>query len=229
MNLIDRMITRVQRPISPVAPLLAQLYVSRASVSANDDLSSISAIEPRSEDHPNLTGNQPNAIRLLAHDASIPTSFGQPGKQQQANVFRRGSDSVISEASAPALPLPAIEPSAPAQFYERDSSLTQLHGPVMSRTTKHGQNIDEKEASELASTGLLTPSAQSKRARRAERIVDQNNFHDQLRPAPTTEVNISIGHIEVRATQRAEPARRSASPSHVTLDDFLRRRPEASR
>ncbi len=28
-NLIDRMITRVQRPISPVEPLLPQLYASR--------------------------------------------------------------------------------------------------------------------------------------------------------------------------------------------------------
>jgi hypothetical protein len=45
----------------------------------------------------------------------------------------------------------------------------------------------------------------------------------------TTEVSISIGHIEVRAAPAPEPRRPPARRAHVTLEEFLRRHDRSGR
>ena len=64
------------------------------------------------------------------------------------------------------------------------------------------------------------PTAASPRARAAARADARSG---------TTEVTISIGHIEVRAAPPAEPARRPAPRARVTLEEFLRRREGGAR
>jgi hypothetical protein len=232
MNLIDRMITRIQRPVSPVEPLLTQLYMPGRGGIVERELTSTFAIE--SGRHVDRDLNQPNVSRPLAQktqDALDSQPFRQSIRQQPTNAPHRDSlsDPVTAKSPAPAL-LPKIErlPFTISQLYEGDSRLTEPNQTTQN-TTKQMPDIHENEQSNLTNPRLATLVSQNELTRRTERSLDQGSAQNQLRLVPTTEVNISIGHIEVRAIQRAEPIRRSASPSHVTLDDYLRRRPEASR
>lgn len=229
-NLIDRMIMRVQRPISPVEPLLTQLYAPRPNGLVDSEVNSAPAIESRHQVHPHPISKQVNASRLQvqqAQDAPVAQPFRQSTEHLLTNTRRRDhlSDSVISESRAPAptLSMREASPSTPTQLYESDSPRTQPHRRAQS-TTKNTQDIPKEEYTRLGSTRLAPLTSQNESTRRTERNVDKSITQNQLRPAPTTEVNISIGHIEVRAIQRTEPVRRSVSPSHVTLDDYLRRR-----
>lgn len=52
---------------------------------------------------------------------------------------------------------------------------------------------------------------------------------DEVARAGTTEITISIGHIEVRAAPAPEPPRKPAARPRVTLDEYLRRRETAGR
>ncbi len=230
-SLIDRMITRVQRPISPVEPLLTRPYVLRPNMPFDSEVNATPASESRHETHFHSDSNQPTISWLQlqkTQDTTNPRSSRQSSEQRPANAPGRDdfSDHLISEARTSTLPLPKIEPSPSLEeLYERDSPHTETHR-LTQRT--QAQEIDGKEHSKLVSTRLATQPTQNDPTKRAERNVGQSNTQN-LQPAPTTEIHISIGHIEVRAIQRSEPARRSVSPSHVTLDDYLHRRPGASR
>jgi FtsZ-interacting cell division protein ZipA len=230
-HLIDRMITRVQRPLSPVEPLLTQPYVSRASVSANDEINPTAVVEPRREDRSYLVVDSSDvSVRRIQRTQDAPDAqpFHQSTQQRPINVSRGNhfSDSLIPEVPAPTLaPNKEPSPSSPSQLYERDNPRTQLGRPTQT-PSKYIPKIPEKEP-KLPSIRLTTSSRKDELTRRTERRVDESNIQNRL--PHTTEVNISIGHIEVRAIQRTEPIRRSVPPSHVTLDDYLRRRPEASR
>ena len=233
MNLIDRMIARVQRPISPVEPLLSQPYIPGREGLVERELASTSAIESRRQADRNL--NQPNISRPPAqqtHDSHDAQPSRQSIQQQSTNAPQRDhfSDPVVPESPGLTLSPAKIEPLpfATSRLYEGDSRPTDPRQTTQN-TTKQIPNVQEQEHSKLASTRLATQVPQSELTRRRERSLDQSTTQNQLRTVPTTEVNISIGHVEVRAIQRTEPVRRLASPSHVTLDDYLRRRPEASR
>ncbi len=228
-NLIDRMIMRVQRPTSPVEPLLPQLYASRPNTLVESVVNSTQAIESLRETDPTFIIKRSSESRLQVQHVLAQTPLGESTEPVRTNALRgeHFSDPAIPEASAPPLHLPKLEPlpAAIPQLYESESPSPQPHRPTQG-TTKHVQGVHEKESPKLVSTRLATPPSQKIRAEK----VDQRNIRNQLQPASTTEVNISIGHIEVRAIQRSEPVRRSVPPpSHVTLEDYLRRRPGASR
>jgi len=62
-------------------------------------------------------------------------------------------------------------------------------------------------------------------ARRRERQAAARESHKERVEVPPT-INVTIGRVEVRATQAPQPAQRraeSASP-RMSLDDYLRRR-----
>jgi hypothetical protein len=227
-NLIDRMITRVQRPISPVEPLLPQLYASRLNTFVESEVNLSQAIESRRETDPNLIINRSSVSRLQVQDVHGQTPLHESTETVRTNALRgeHFSDPAIPGASSPLPHLPKIEPlpAANSQLDERDSPGSQPHRPTQG-TTKDMRGVHEKESHKLVSTSLVTPPSQKIRSEK----VDNRNIRNQLQPASTTEVNISISHIEVRAIQRSQPVRRSVPPpSHVTLEDYLRRRPGAS-
>ena len=229
-KLIDRMITRVRRPISPVEPLLSQLYVPHSNALLDSETDSAPAIQSAYTGHSPRISEQQNIS-----DAQTPRAQGATDAQrsqqfsmrQPIDVLRNNNpsdDPAIFEFQPRTLSKSKVEqPSPSPRRHEQDSQSVQLHASKQS-TAQHMPAAPEKDYPQLASTHPATPNPQNER--RAPQNVSQNQIHQ----ATTTEVNISIGHIEVRAIQRAEPVRRSPPPpsSHVTLDDYLRRRSGAS-
>jgi hypothetical protein len=231
-NLIDRMITRVQRPISPVEPLLSQLYVPRPDVFLSG-VDSISAVEPQPEVRSPSIIRRANVNRLQAEktvDAPSSQPFHRSSEQPTVNADQHDHffDPVI--AQAPALPLQTMERDLrSARSYEQAIRRAQPQQPT-DTTTEHQRETPEKERVLLVNTRPASSTRQNDvsmkvREEKLRGEIVASITKNQLQPPTTTEVNISIGHIEVRAIQRAEPVRKSASSSHVTLDDYLRRRP----
>jgi len=226
--LIDRMIARVQRPISPVEPLMSQHYVPHSNVLLDSETDSAAVIMSVH------TGNSPRISEQLnvierqsprAQGATDAHPFHRFSKHPSIDVLRNNNlsdDPAIFESEPRTLPLSKVEqPSPSPRHHEQDSQSVQLQASKQS-TAQRVQAPPEKDYPQLVSTRPVTPAPQN------ERRADQSVGQSQLPQATTTEVNISIGHIEVRAIQRAEPVRRSPPPSHVTLDDYLRRRSGAS-
>ncbi len=226
-TLIDRMITRVQRPISPVEPLLSQLYAPRLN-GLLESTDPAPAFRPLHESHfPNASNhsNVGKAQTQQTQDASDPQPLRQSSEQRLANALR--FDTASYDPQPPALPSTNTEQlSSPSQRHQQETLTTRIERP-MRDAAPLVQEVPEKEHAQVAKTRHATLLPQNEGIKKAERNGVQDTAANRLHSA-TTEVNISIGHIEVRAIQRAEPVRRSVSPSHVTLDDYLRRRPGAS-
>jgi hypothetical protein len=237
INLIDRMITRVQRPISPVEPLLSQLHMPRPDVFLNSGADSISPIEPQPEVRSHSINRQANASRLLIEktvDVSPSRLFHQSFEQPSINATQhdRLSDPAIAEDPTPALPLQKMGwDLRSSQFYGQEIRRTQPQST--DNVTDDKQETPKEEYIQLINTRPATPTLQNDAAMkvREEKVrgeIAASITKNQFQPPTTTEVNISIGHIEVRAIQRIEPVRKSTSTSYVTLDDYLRRRPGAA-
>jgi hypothetical protein len=229
-KLIDRMITRVQRPISPVEPLLSQLYVPHSNALLDSETDSAPAIQSAYTGHSPRISEQLNVIdpqMPRAQSATNAQPFQQFSMHQPIDVLRNNNpsgDPAIFEFQPRTLSQSKVEqPSASPRRHEQDSQSVQLQASNHS-TAQHMQAAPEKDYPQLIGTHPATLNQKN------ERRGDQSAGKNQLPQATTTEVNISIGHIEVRAIQRAEPVRRSPPPppSHVTLDDYLRRRSGAS-
>jgi len=210
-SLLDRMILRTQRALSPIEPLVTPTYAERSESYDGVTAASIgpSVLPSRNETQDvstpgrSFVRQEPTEMHNPAPRAPVPSA------QTQTQ-----STTLLTDIS-PFTQAPAAQEqgdgSRPAS-QQLQSTSNPVEAPPLSVTRAH----------------IIQKVFQNTATQNAGASVDPVNPQNPLQPTPPTEVSISIGHIEVRAVQRPQPVRKSASLPRVTLDDYLHRRNEGA-
>jgi len=211
-SLLDRMILRTQRALSPIEPLVTPTYADR---SESYDGVTAASIAPSVLPSRNETQDVSTPGRSFVRQE--PTEMHDPAP-------RAPVPSAQTQTQSTALPTdisPSTQPPA-AQEEQGD-------GPrPASKQIQSTPNLVEAPPLPVTRAHIIQKVFQNTATQNAGAGVDPVNPQNPLQPTLPTEVSISIGHIEVRAVQRPQPVRKSAPPPRVTLDDYLHRRNEGA-
>ncbi len=207
-SLLDRMILRTQRALSPIAPLVTPTYAER---SESYDGVTVASIAPSVLPSRNET-----------HDVSTPgRSFV---RQEQTEMYDRTPRALVPSAQTQAQS--TTLPTDISPFTQLPAVLDQGDGPKpVSEQLQSTSNLVEAPPLSVTRAHIIQNVFQNRATQNAGTSVGPVN---PLQPTPPTEVSISIGHIEVRAVQRPQPVRKSVPLPRVTLDDYLHRRNEGA-
>jgi len=241
-EVVERMIARIHAPLSALQPILPSVFTPPSLVQEQATDSElpvpVSPLEVRSRQQiePNSLLKGPGekeqhddaALRLYAGrvpatlpaEALVKSEFASP-HQVRADPRKTNPQAAQPEGNEPPVLQPAIgapEPANQPAFLEVVQPVTRVTASQQPETRfaeilplGDGQDGRERRAAGAAST------MGRERANPSERV------------PTTTEVFISIGHIEVRAAPPIQPARTPKPRPTVTLQSYLnRRRGEAS-
>ncbi|HEV2690486.1 MAG TPA: hypothetical protein VGV35_18140 [Bryobacteraceae bacterium] len=238
-DLLSRLIGRARGVVSPVEPILASRYESLVSLEAQTPSESkegtatwqdAKRVPPAGERNDEVIQAEgaPNAParRLSPTRPQVERAESTPGGEDRREP-RRESTSPFPAAAAPAhledlpnLPAaPSSEPSAESPVSEIRAETTEVHATAESRGTRD----------EPAGAGHIAVSVTRAEDRAAGAAMRQESVQPERSPVQPVEVQVTIGHIEVRAAPvtrlNEDPGRRprAARPA-VSLDDYLRRR-----
>ncbi|WP_213803531.1 hypothetical protein [Granulicella sp. dw_53] len=223
-RLIDRMLLRMQQPISPIAPVAVPLFNGPAYTPSE------TVVQATPKD--GVRNNLPESVNL---DASSPTQQIGSLLPETKEKFVPGSHPFQQDDAAHAsaviqLPHELPEPTIVSVDQEARVIAAAPSVPVQAATVLPVPQSIIDQAS-LPSITMAAPPIGDRDPMVSPRTTRPADPQATQRPSPpqpvvlaspiTTEVNISIGHIEVRAVQGAQPAARPAPAPHVTLADFL--------
>jgi len=210
-SLLDRMILRTQRALSPIAPLVTPTYAER---SESYDGVTVASIAPSVLPSRNET-----------QDVSTPgRSFV---RQEQTEMYDRTPRALVPSAQTQAQS--TTRPTDISPFTQLPAGLDQGDGPKpVSEQLQSTSHLDPAPPLSVTRAHIIQTVFQNTPTQNAGASVGPINPQSPLQPTPPTEVSISIGHIEVRAVHRPQPVRKSAPLPRVTLDDYLHRRNEGA-
>jgi len=158
--------------------------------------------------------------------------------EEGSGLDREPSRAPSGEARAIGRSEPAAARPEPADKGQEEPSRPNV--PAGSSQTKRSQQAlrlisvqaaRERKPEATVNPGSLEtdfPPARPVTRRPGQRESGKREREDPIRDSPL-EVNIAIGHIEVRSVPRVEAPRRPAAKPRVTLDEYLRRRNGDSR
>ena len=210
-SLLDRMILRTQHALSPIEPLVTPTYAERSESYDGGTATSIgpSVLPPRNETEDVSTSGR-SFVRQEPKEMHYPAlRVRVPSAETQTQSTTLPTD-IYPFTQAPAAQEQGDGPKPASEQLQSTTHLDQA--PPLSVTRAH----------------IIQKVFQNTATQNAGASVDPVNPQNPLPPAVTTEVSISIGHIEVRAVQRPQPVRKSAPLHRVTLDDYLHRRNEGA-
>lgn len=235
-DILQRMISRTQVPLSPVQPILPSVFASAPSVP--EIQSEIVVSNPGGESGPTMP-----AEREAQHDRLHGKRVGQESITHRAvRGEHKPGDSHREASSVPDHTAKELFPQSSAKP-EAAHAKSELGGTVQPYVTLVPTKIAETpslqipvrsiRAEESASQphsfqtlAAMRPAASPVTAsRNGQAIFSKVSQPPVLRPAKT-EVFISIGHLEVRSAPRVEPAPAPRLRYKVTLQDYLTRRKE---
>ncbi len=158
--------------------------------------------------------------------------------EEGSGLDREPSRAPSGEARAIGRSEPAAARPEPADKGQEEPSRPNV--PAGSSQTERSQQVlrpisvqaarERKPEATVNLRSLETdfPPARPGTRRPGQRESGKREVEDPIRDSPL-EVNIAIGHIEVRSVPRVEAPRRPAAKPRVTLDEYLRRRNGDSR
>jgi hypothetical protein len=235
-DILQRMISRTQVPLSPVQPILPSVF---AHVPSIPQIESEIVVSNPSRGPGHAMPSQPET----QHDRQVGAPSGQEtgtrrtlrGERELGESLR---ESRFDDAHAAKNLLPPNWPepeTAPANF---DSGATVYpHVTLAPANPKPPPSLQLPmpgarhqdfaiQPQNLSTLDAARPPASPVIGSRNEQAI----FFDVSQPAALrpakTEVFISIGHIEVRSAPRVEPAPAPRQRYRVTLQDYLTRREE---
>jgi hypothetical protein len=217
-HLLQRLIARANAPTSPAQPVLPSVYASQAGV-AGIEMQDFKAL-PIQADSPSPSPLTSAARESSAHitpgESSIPASSTpfQDKKQHSPHIHevqplknQHSIERIFSkEHSAPPLP------GKSAQDILQSSAPPSLKQP---------DPIAPRPKSLAASSDIAQFNAPQPLPRRPDAVT--HRAPPVTPQAPSIEVNISIGHIEIRSATDSPAPRRSPPRPRVTLEGFLNR------
>lgn len=146
----------------------------------------------------------------------------EPSVREVDEVKRPSNDVRPSTPSSPARREAAVTPRA----QDEESSLLRSESARARERERQREDADESHASRQARRGRESSNTIEPRpARRRERQAAARDAQSVRAEVPPT-INVTIGRVEVRATQGPAPAPRRAETAapRMSLDDYLRRR-----
>jgi hypothetical protein len=238
-DVLNRMIERGTRALSPVEPLLAP-WISPARDSGSDSPLPGFDLKPR---RPLVRTKDPESSALAAQFVS-----GTP--QAGSTATRDTPESGLgSAAPAPGSEVMKLELRAEAETVQRGHANVDGHThaalPPHATLPPHADLPDRIPAIEAHSAERSFPEQQSPKAlevpaavvaptsrpnkRSAAHFLPDRRTERPQSDRDPVEVHVTIGHIEVRAVPAPTPAIRRPTPAHLSLTEYLARRNGDSR
>jgi hypothetical protein len=251
---LERMVERTRAPLSGIEPLLQPRYAPQRAPGNGSARMGESTMEvsqfssPESESTMAHSEAFPAPQPANAHTASASEPRRAADRMLQGDHLPETRVVVHSSASRGSAAQPLVETQLPQKppgshnHFAEPLDRTQLHqAPVFQSATRPAEHLtvtnDSTQrlvATKLASALASAPKQRAKAEPAASPPPENKSYLPQQRelnsrvttePDKTsTEVNISIGHIEIRAVQAPETRLRPGFRPRVSLDDFLNRR-----
>jgi hypothetical protein len=167
----------------------------------------------------------PFVTRARAHDERGEPSELEPREPSAREAVEENRHSNVARPARPSTPARRETAAAPRP---RDEELSFLRNESARSRERERQreDADESDAARQAqrvreSSGTIEPRHVPRRERQA---AARDAKRERAEAAPT--INVTIGRVEVRATQAPAPAPRRAETAapRMSLDDYLRRR-----
>lgn len=178
-------------------------------------------IRPRTQ----TNDRAPFVTRARARDERVEPSTlepREPSVREVDEVIRPSNDVRPSTPSTPSRREAAVTPRA----QDEESSLSRSESARARERERQREEAFESDASRQARRGReASNTIEPRPARRRERQAAARDAQSVRAEVPPT-INVTIGRVEVRATQGPAPAPRrteTAAP-RMSLDDYLRRR-----
>jgi hypothetical protein len=218
-DLLNRMITRVTRPVSQVEPVLASRYEPTAplDIPVIPELSKPGGVRTRIESAPVAEDRDEDADRSRDPSrAPEPPPFQAAFQErpEPCKVEKSSVEEIVDLANAAAIenkPRTDLTLLPPQERYRRE---IEVHTEVIKV-----QGVD-------ASPGAIYPERPTVSFKSINNVPRTRAAHGVAEKQGETplEVNVTIGHIEVRAAAPVKTPVRKTTPPRVSLDDYLNRR-----
>lgn len=191
---------------------------------------------------------RPQRIVPVSNDESVPVRADTQTDEREPSVTRararderrepsslEARETSVREADERQRPSNVIRPSAPPTHAQREAAvsprsheeeLSSLRNESARARERRREDEDESHAARQAQRGRESSNAIEPRhvPRRERQAAAREAQRERAQAAPT--INVTIGRVEVRATQAPAPAPRRAETAtpRMSLDDYLRRR-----
>jgi hypothetical protein len=199
-GVLDRMLLRPRQALSSVEPLVAPRYAPASLVSLYSEPAAITEKQRNQSSDSQANIFSERTTAPTQHTAKPASVIPEYSKPNRGLSNVTRDDDYTAPSS---VPVHSVEHSLPQEVVTQRTGTAPVMYPVMERLRSAAQ------------------PALSKAADRKDREIEQQ--------VSSTEVNITIGHIEVRAVPHPQPVRKSSAIPHVKLDDYLHRRNEGAR
>jgi len=190
------------------------------SGTTDDDLGS----EP-----PGVAGSRSAFESSLLRPSSTETSRAPQADQQDRSLHKRETVAPSMSTRMPATTNPSAPATASAKFAEtprRELPVREQRSPRDVSGTKKPVKEEPEMMRRAQVPATLSRPENTHAAPRSNRVLSQPQGIAE-KDRMSTQVTISIGHVEVRAEQPAQQPRRAPFRPRVSLTDFLnQRKPE---
>jgi hypothetical protein len=244
-DLLQRLVERTRAPAAAVEPLSPPRYAAAAS-----SPSGFEEVDARSEAPPGAaasaparqTGKPDGVTQALTGFVSAretipagPLAKGAALETSIANAVQfRSPSGPAADAASPAGGQGSREPRSEGWHHEAASKGFEIasareQSEAAGRKSADGDSQPVHifgSSPEIRETGMHSESGSSGPSiSHHEPFLREQQARDATAPMPTSEVTISIGHIEVRNAPAPGRPRQPAFRPRVTLDEFLKRQP----
>ena len=147
-----------------------------------------------------------------------------PSRTEQASSAPSPVEPITIEFAPPAVAVSNPTPDAPSRTEQASSAPSPVEPITIIRESTETRIVPQRVVPARVNVAPVPP------ARPGQNVPPFAAQQQQQHPAPQPTIEVTIGRIEVRATQPATAPSRAAAPSPVmSLDDYLRARVRGGR